>query len=631
MAGLLGFLLARCQGGDSALGARSVTAIASVAVILGSDFVLLGETSPASVEVRNHDGEVIDAPRVSWKTRDPATAEVSIQGIISGMGHGTTEIVATVDGVSGTARVFVVDSMPANAAAANDPELPRDSVDVSWRPATGRTIHVRQGDNLQRALEQAQRGDELVLEAAATFRGHFQLPAKPGSAADGWITVRTSALDLLPAPGTRIDPARSSLMPKIVTPDLVAALTTELGASGWRLVGIEVTVDPGVKGVQQGLVLLGDGAGAQRSLQQVATDLILDRVYIHGHPNVSLKRCVALNSARTAIVDSQLLECHGKGFDSQAIATWTGPGPYRIENNRLEAAGEIIIFGGDTPSIQNLVPSDITIRRNYMHRPLTWKGLWTVKNLFELKNAQRVLVEGNILENNWADGQIGHAVVLGSADTGYPWCIVQDVTFRYNHIHNSAGGFNLFDHYGNALPMRRVAVKHNLLTNIGASGLGQNGRMFQLAGRIDDLAIENNTGFSPQIYVTFGDEVGPMARFTFRNNIGGDAEYPLHGGRANGAQAIALYTTAGSRFERNVIITRVPPHYLPPSNTYIPSRAAVGFDDNAGGLASWRLARDSRYRGAGTGASTPGANIDELVRRLAGVGGSNYQPAARPR
>jgi hypothetical protein len=629
--GLLGLVFSRCSGGADVLAAsRRAATVASVAVFLAGDVLLLGDTTSARVEVRDEAHRLVQGREITWTTAEATTAAVSVQGIVSAMGYGTTEVLASVDGVTGGARVYVLDSTTAATAPAVEPELPRDSVDVTWVAPTGRTINVRRGDNLQSALQSAKRGDEVVLEAGAEFRGHFQLPAKPGEPSDGWITVRTSALDQLPPAGSRIDPAQhSALMPKLITNDDRPALYTEAEASGWRIVGIEITVEPGIARVQQGLVLLGDGSQVQRSPQQLPHDLILDRVYVHGQPNVNLKRCVALNSARSAIVDSQLLECHGKGFDSQAILGWNGPGPYRIENNRLEAAGEVIMFGGVDPAIPSLIPSDVIVRRNYLYRPMEWKGVWTVKNLFELKNAQRVLVEGNVMENNWADAQVGFAVVLGSADTGYPWCVVQDVMFRYNLIRNSAGGFNLFEHYGNAQSMHRVAIKHNLLTNIGAPGLGMNGRMFQLQGRIDDLAIENNTGFAPKVYITFGDDKNPMARFSFRNNIGGDADYPVHGGRGNGSQAIVLYTTAGSRFERNIIVTRSPPRALPPNNNYVPMRTAVGLNDGAAGIDAWRLSRESQFFASGTSASTPGVDIDGLLKQLGGV--TIDLPAARRR
>ena len=47
-----------------------------------------------------------------------------------------------------------------------------------------------------------------------------------------------------------------------------------------------------------------------------------------------------------------------------------------------------------------MVPSNITIRRNLISKPLAWRTQsWTIKNLLELKNAQDVLIEGNVFEN----------------------------------------------------------------------------------------------------------------------------------------------------------------------------------------------------------------------------------------
>ncbi len=474
------------------------------------------------------------------------------------------------------------------------------------------------GDNLQNALNAAQRGDEIVIDAGATFTGSFVLPAKSGTAANGWITVRTSALGSLPPVGSRISGAmHSAAMPKLVANTVAEALRTQNGSSGWRVVGIEITVVPTLVWVHNGLVLLGDGSGGQTQLSQVPSDLILDRVYIHGQPNVSLKRCVALNSARTAIVDSQLLECHGRGFDSQAILGWNGPGPYRIENNRLEAAGEIIMFGGSNPAIQNLVPSDITIRRNYLYRPMSWKGLWTVKNLFELKNGQRVLVEGNVMENNWVDGQVGFAVVLGSADTGYPWCVVQDVTLRYNHIDNSAGGFNLFEHYGNAISMRRVAVQHNLLTNIGVSGLGGNGRMFQLLDGLDDIWIENNTGFAPATYMTLGSFTKAKARFTYRNNIGGGSQYNLHSSEGVGAAALAKHLSTPYVFAGNLIVGSS--LQMPSGNSYTPTTLSIGFVNPIAIGGTWDLSPLSLFLRIGMGGTVPGVAWSTLSNQTANV------------
>ena len=44
--------------------------------------------------------------------------------------------------------------------------------------------------------------------------------------------------------------------------------------------------------------------------------------------------------------------------------------------------------------------------------PTTTGTVWNVKNIFELKSARNVVVENNIFENHWKEGQPGFAVVL---------------------------------------------------------------------------------------------------------------------------------------------------------------------------------------------------------------------------
>src|SRR5205085_8881526 len=79
---------------------------------------------------------------------------------------------------------------------------------------------------------------------------------------------------------------------------------------------------------------------------------------------------------------------------------------------------ENIMFGGAFASIPNLVPSDIEIRRNHITKPLSWKAneptyagkAWTIKNLLELKNAQRVLIDRKSTRLNSSHSQISYAV-----------------------------------------------------------------------------------------------------------------------------------------------------------------------------------------------------------------------------
>jgi len=69
---------------------------------------------------------------------------------------------------------------------------------------------------------------------------------------------------------------------------------------------------------------------------------------------------------------------------------------------------------------------------------------WSVKNSFELKNAQDVLIENNVFENVWVADQPGFAIVLTPRNQSgrAPWAVVQRVMFRSNVVRHVAGGVN---------------------------------------------------------------------------------------------------------------------------------------------------------------------------------------------
>jgi hypothetical protein len=223
------------------------------------------------------------------------------------------------------------------------------------------TITVNAGGNLQTAINNAQPGDTILLQAGATFTGNFTLTAKSGTA---YITIRSAAADTsFPGANVRIDPRYASLLPKIKSATTSSALTTAPGAHHWRLQFLEFQANSG--GIGE-IIRLGSSSEVNAANQ--AHHIVIDRVYIHGDPKLGIKRGIALNSGDTTIVNSYISDVKAVGQDSQAICGWNGPGPYRIENNYLEAAAENVMFGGSTPGIQNLVPSNITIRRNHFSK-----------------------------------------------------------------------------------------------------------------------------------------------------------------------------------------------------------------------------------------------------------------------
>jgi len=509
---------------------------------------------------------------------------------------------------------------PALGVAGAEPELPRVFINTTYAPPTGRTIAVPAGGDFQAAINQAQPGETITLQAGATYRGNFTLPAKTGT---GWIVIRTSAPDSsLPPPGTRITPAHASVMPKIVTPDNLPALEALDGAHHYRLIGVEFTLGAGVPRATS-LVALGD---QQNSLAKLPHNLILDRVYIHGSPSVTLRRGVTLNSATTAIIDSYISDCHEVGADSQAIGGWNGAGPFKIVNNYLEGAGENFILGGADPTIANLVPSDIEFRRNHCFKPLSWRigdpsyagTPWGVKNLFELKSAQRVLVDGNIFEHNWTHAQVGYAILLTvrNQDGGAPWSVVQDVTITNNIVRRVGGGFNTHGTDDNkpSLPTRRVRISNNLLEDVDGNRWGGPGIAFHTNGGPHDITIEHNTVFhTGSIFATTGT---PTEGVVFRNNLTPHNEFGVKGdGRGTGNSTIDFYFP-GSVFKKNVMVGGQSSLY-PMDNFFPPSFDQVVFVNRAGG--NFRLAPTSPYKNAGTDGKDIGCDFDALNAALGGA------------
>ena len=273
------------------------------------------------------------------------------------------------------------------------------------------------GESLQSALDDAQPGDRITLEAGATYEGPFQLRKKDG---DAWIVIASNRLRELPA-GKRVNPSVARHMPKLVASSR-SAIVTDPGAHHYRFAGIEVAPAAGV--FLHNLIELG---GADANLTEVPHHIVFDRAYIHGDPRKGGRRGIALNGREIAVINSYLSDFKEVGADSQAIAGWNGPGPFKIENNYLEAAGENVMFGGADPAVNG--PRAIRHRdRRAIISPSRSGGRsmirayegtpWAVKNLFELKNARRVLVDGNLLEHNWPHAQNGFAISVDAAQSG---------------------------------------------------------------------------------------------------------------------------------------------------------------------------------------------------------------------
>jgi hypothetical protein len=493
--------------------------------------------------------------------------------------------------------------------AAQFPTLPQTFIDTTYSPPSGNVVSVNAGGNFQAALDGAVVGDTIVLQAGATFTGPFTLPNK--TAGSGWIYIRSSAYASLPAPGTRVSPSDAANMPKIAGGAGTFAITTASNAHHYRFVGIEFKPSPG--SFVYSLVAIGNGESSSGTLPN---NITFDRCYIHGDPSVGGRRGVAMDGNSVAVIDSYIDGFKEVGADSQGLWAYNAPGPYKIVNNFISAAGENVMFGGADPKILNSVPSDIEIRRNHFFKPLSLMGTsFSVKNLLEFKNAKRVLVEGNTFENNWLAGQNGFSILLTPRNQGggCAWCGTQDITIRLNRMLNLGQGFNIAGE-DDAFPSQRTArvlIKDNVVsvTSLG----GADGRSFGVTHGPVDVTIDHNTIFTSGTAMAFVENSPLAANFVFTNNIMDDGVYGFLGtNTAPGTPTLNAYFSSYNFTTNAIIASRGEPY--PAGNLFPANATAVGFVNLAGG--DYHLSASSAYKNAGLDGKDLGADIDALTSAL---------------
>jgi hypothetical protein len=598
--------------------------------------------------------------------------------------------------------------------------------------AGAETRTVSRGGNLQAALNSAVPGDILLLEAGAEFVGNFVLPVKSG---DEPILVRSSAYSQLPGEGQRIHPSHAPLLARLRSPNTVPVLRTAAGAHHWRLQYLEFGANQNGYG---DIIQLGDGSKAQNTVARIPRNLVLSHLYVHGDPLLGQKRCVALNAMAVTIRDSHIADCKGVGNDTQAIGGWNGTGPYVIDNNYLEGAGENVMFGGADPSITNLVADGIQFRNNLVSRPMAWRDpiigtplnpsataqaggsldpgsyayrivarrpvgqgtigrstasvaatvavtapgsavritwepvahateyriygraagsqamfwtvkgtefvdagsdgntgavptttgtVWSVKNLFELKNARYVVIEDNVFENHWKESQPGYAIVMTprNSNGGCTWCVVSHVRFERNIVRNVAAGINLLGYDGGSpsLQTEDVAFRQNLFIGLSTS-LGGNAWFMLIGDSPRDVVVEHNTidsNGSTVLNVYGGTSVDPREILGFRMtaNAARHGTYGIGGSFFSYGNGILGRFFPGATFLANYLAGGASSRY--PAGTLVSGAFTDQFVDAAGG--DYTVREGSPLKGGAPDGTDIGANYETFRVRQAGVGGSD--------
>ena len=226
----------------------------------------------------------------------------------------------------------------------------------------------------------------------------------------------------------------------------------------------------------------------------------------------------------------------------------------------------------------------------------------------ELKHAKRVLIEGNVFENSWADGQVGWGLIFQSVTDHpelAPWTQTADVTMRYNVVKNVWGGIDLTANgwNGSGVPMTRISVENNLFQNIGGETMAIG---VQLLNGLTDVSVRHNTIVrNTQAYgMPVSLDGGGAGRIALMDNVFATGT-PYGGifksGGLLGAAALSAFAgSTGWQNAGNVYVQDAGASSEAPGNLFAPDLTSVGF------ASDWSLSGSSPYKGKASDGNDPG-------------------------
>lgn len=329
--------------------------------------------------------------------------------------------------------------------------------DLVNTPATGGTVTATAGSmsSLQSVVNAAACGTTVVIPTftspgvPATYTGTLTVSNVCTGA--NWLIIETDQVANLPAEGSRATPAwigiaslpgryayaqppgGAAVYEPTILPTGTNSAIKFVGASHVRVIGIHATTPKGQQ-VQNAIVSMGG-----------SDHIILDRSLVNGgnsptgQSTDTIQVGVRSDGTFNTFIDGSIWDIHcvlgqlcqdNYAIFGGGVSTSTN-GPIKAVNDYLEAAGQCFLDGGGGSGASTQALTDIEFRRNHCFKPLFWYTVepgffgttFDVKNCFELKNANRVLFEGNWCENEWEgqSDQFGTMMLLGAKNQASGW------------------------------------------------------------------------------------------------------------------------------------------------------------------------------------------------------------------
>lgn len=283
------------------------------------------------------------------------------------------------------------------------------------------------------------------------------------------------------------------------------------------------------------LILVGRADSTQTTVAQVPHHVGFDRMYIHGYDpgdsgagarGTEIHNGITLHCRYCFVTNSYFEKIHDTGTESHPFLSFNTPGPVAKIHNWIEGGSITDLQGGVQPTIPGVIPSDIEIRRNRYTRNPAWVALtgfacvsvgcaqqWAIKNSLEFKTGQRMLIDGNIIENSWVDAQTGpvrsfNIIAYGS----YFWSTgtqsITDVTETNGIIRHGAEAFQMLSRGNPGVGdwtegVARILEQNHLIYDIGTHSAWGSGK--------DQLTAAGSAGIS---FVASASRTGSVTTYT---------------------------------------------------------------------------------------------------------------------
>jgi hypothetical protein len=428
----------------------------------------------------------------------------------------------------------LIDGIMANAEAL------RAEVDTLEPPPEpdGPTLTVRIGESVQAAFDTlALSGGTLKLEVGGEQRPHItalRIHERPVGAP---LVIITSDTTHLPPAGTRI--TREALPGLAVLKSTEVTSNTIKGENRSRNVafagvGFAAPVSP-----NYGIAYVGGDEKGMPTVEDCPDNYSFDRCVFLGDPTAGTHQGITPGMRNSRITDCSMYDCFEVGRDSQAIGGRNGTKVLLIDNCLLEGGAENIMFGGADSASPEMMSQDIIIRRCHVLKQIAWMDLAnqpSIKALFEIKSAKRVLVEGTLFECNWIrDWSSGVAIMLKSCNQSgrETWAACEDFTLRncvIRHVGSVFGVVGKNDSGQTSSWMKRVRLSNVLAYNINLAPYTGTGRGCDIADGmeggfiLDHVTYHTNAHSWMSMRFDSGITVSP-GPLTFTNSVVAESSY----------------------------------------------------------------------------------------------------------